>query len=784
MSEQARTPRSPAPDARAPDHAPERGWWPAEGLSTLAAVIVMMLAVALAIDDATWAGFIRGTSVSQTSFLIPGAALAVLLGFALARSSLPRLWAHAAGAAVGAGYLLVSVAGTISSAGSVEQRLRDLNASLATFFHEVVELGIRSAETSVFLLLIGAVMWAAGQFGAFAIFRDRRPVPAIAIASLVLLLNMSITIRDQLPQLVIMAAAALFIVVRMNLLAQMRAWRSRHIADTGRVAALFVRSGAVFVALAVAGSIVLAANASSAPLSRAWRDFDQRLLEFGYEVNRWIGGVSGPARGPSNLFSPVQTIRDVWEQSTDPVLLALTSDGQGYYWRGAMFDSFDGRSWQQLDVTTQRVEAFEPLLAATVEDPDPSDRRRVFVEVNALGLGGDRVVAPEDPVQVDRAADVLVNVDGNFAGARISDGIEEGEAYLVTSLVRENSGPARITEAQLATAGVEYPSWARRYVEIRENSIGPIVERTARRVVNRLPSHMRDPYNIAKAIQNYLYIDGGFQYRTDVRGMCTGEYVVDCFLSQKRGYCEYFATAMVMMLRTQQIPARYVLGYLPGKEQADGGWLVDRSAAHAWVEVYFPGYGWIRFDPTPGNRENGQTPTNLVPGNVDPEATPRPSQSPTFGASPTPRPSIDRPLPPPVEGGNPPPTEPTTDLTGPLVVLLLGAALVGLVYLARRRLRPPGEPALAYATVARLATRFGHGPRPSQTAYEFAMQLGDVVPVVRDDIRVVATAKVESSYGRRELGRKQIVILGEAVQRIRRRLLRLAVRVPRKVGRR
>ena len=87
---------------------------------------------------------------------------------------------------------------------------------------------------------------------------------------------------------------------------------------------------------------------------------------------------------------------------------------------------------------------------------------------------------------------------------------------------------------------------------------------------DRLPTHLRDPYHVTEAIQNYLYRDGGFVYRTDVSGMCTGEFVIDCFLAQKRGYCEYFASAMVMMLRSQQIPARYVLGYLPGKQQEEG----------------------------------------------------------------------------------------------------------------------------------------------------------------------------------------------------------------------
>ncbi|HEY7599545.1 MAG TPA: transglutaminaseTgpA domain-containing protein [Candidatus Limnocylindrales bacterium] len=767
--------------------APDEGRWSvAEGWSTLAALVVLVGAAAAAVDDSLWAGYIRGTDTSQTWFLVPAAVLATVLGFVLARSSLPRLWALIGGASACAVFLVVAVAGTISAEPDLFARLRALNASLATFVHDVLELGIRSAETSVFLLLIGAVILAAGLFAALAIFRDRRPVPAIAVAAIVLMLNMLITTRDQLLYLVVLAAAALFIVIRLNLLRQMSAWRSRNIADTGRVAGLFVRSGAVFVALAVIGSIALAANASSAPLARTWRDFDQRLLEFGYEVNHWLGGVSGPARGPSNLFSPVQTIRDVWESSTDPVLLALTSDGNGYYLRGATFDSFDGRSWQQLDVTSRPVAGNTELLSGTLEQIPAGGRRQVFVEINSLTTGGDRVLSPEDPLQVDRATELLITSDGAYVGARVADGVDEGEAYLVTAMVREASGPGRVTAAQLAAAGVNYPAWARRYVEVREGSVGPVLERTTERVVNGLPSALRDPYHITLAVQRYLFRDGGFQYQTDVRGMCTGELLVDCFLAQKRGYCEYFATAMVMMLRSQQIPARYVLGYLPGKQQEDGGWLVDRSAAHSWVEVYFPGYGWIRFDPTPGNRENGQTPTNLVPGNPDPEATPRPQETPNFGPDPTPRSDDGGIVPPPSNPGSlPPPAQPSTDLSGPLVVLGLLLAVLATAWLARQRFRPPSEPALAYATVARLATRLGHGPRPSQTAYEFAVQLGDVVPAVRSDMRIVAMAKVESAYGHKKLAGKQMLAVRQAVSRIRRGLLRLVVQLPQRwLGRR
>ena len=67
----------------------------------------------------------------------------------------------------------------------------------------------------------------------------------------------------------------------------------------------------------------------------------------------------------------------------------------------------------------------------------------------------------------------------------------------------------------------------------------------------------------------------------------------------KRGYCQHFAGAMALMLRFLGIPARVAAGFTSGKRE-DGGWTVTDHNAHAWVEVWFPGYGWLAFDPTPG----------------------------------------------------------------------------------------------------------------------------------------------------------------------------------------
>jgi hypothetical protein len=195
------------------------------------------------------------------------------------------------------------------------------------------------------------------------------------------------------------------------------------------------------------------------------------------------------------------------------------------------------------------------------------------------------------------------------------------------------------------------------------------------------------------------------------------------------------------------------------------------------VEVYFPGYGWIEFDPTPGNAENGQAPTRLTP--AAPGSSFEPVPFPGGGESEF----IDDPL----AGGGPPvfPDPPPVATASPetwsalifgvLAVIVLGL-LVTIAYL--RRL-PHTEPELAYSSVERLAARLGYASRPAQTAYEFTSGLAELVPVARDDLKLIATAKVEATYGRRQPGESLLRSLASAYRRVRLGLLRLLLRRPR-----
>lgn len=757
---------------------------PREGWTALFAVGLMMLIVALAIDGARWAGMVPGSATdSQTRFLPLAALLGVLVGALLAKRTVRPIVAHVIGSMVGAVYLLVAVGGTISRAPALEVRLRVLNESVSSFITEVFVEGTRSTETSVFLLVMGALVWGAGQFAAFTVFRRHRAGPPIVLAGLMLLLNVSITVQDQYVHLMIFAAAALLLLMRLNLFEQAREWRVRGMRDVAELSESFLRSGAVMVALVIVASITLAANASSAPLARAWNDVDDQLVEIGTSVNRLLGGVTGPARGPNVMFTPSQTIRDFWQSSTEEVFTARVSDGVGRRWRGATYDSFDGRTWQQLDRQSALVEPGQILLSGTVDGaPTGPGWVNVDVSVTPLELGGDVFVAPYYPRSLSQPAELVTHGPGGpFVAGKLTSGLQNGVTYDFQATVRRSTGDGRLTASQLASEGTNYAPWVERYLEIRPGSIGERTEQVAAEILESLPSNRRNPYHIAEAVQDYLYRTGGFTYSTDVRGLCDGRNLLDCFLEIRQGYCEYFATAMVLLLRELGIPARYVVGYLPGQEQADGSWLITRSAAHAWVEVYFPRSGWVEFDPTPGNQENGQEPTRLPAGGPLPSTRPLDPDDPGGGRGGGF--ACERnPFDPECEEEESPTTaEPAAPPPGPNIVtpILLGMLALfggGILLFALYRRVPTTEPALAFNSLSRLAGRLGYGPRPAQTTYEYADRLGDLVPVARNDLRLIAMAKVESTYARHASGDSTVEMIANAYRHARVGLLRLIVR--------
>jgi transglutaminase-like putative cysteine protease len=481
-------------------------------------------------------------------------------------------------------------------------------------------------------------------------------------------------------------------------------------------------------------------------------------------------------------------ISTVWYANPNSLLFTATaSDPRDFYWIAATYDRFDGRAWWQSDKQTVAVGVGEDALAGTSDAlPEPdAGRLQVNTTVTNQDSSGNAIstlLAPSVPWLLDRTASVRTAGEaGSMAAIDFVEPVPVGQSYEVDSLVPDPDDQSVFTESVFAAAGEAYPaSIGERYLDQSGNAVGAITRREARRILNQQKASERDPFHLADAIEDYLRSDD-FEYQTDVTNVCRpGETVSDCLLEHKRGFCQYFATTMVLMLRELDVPARYVEGYLPGTLLEDGRREVTGAAAHAWVEVYFPDIGWWKFDPTPGSGSlEGQQPTSLPAGELG-SGEPNSTAEPSFGPL-EPEPTDPAEAVPPVGDDQTPRSQ--TDLlaawgTPALLVLLtvLGAIVVAAAVWLRRR--PALEPDAAFRGIVAVASRFGYGRQPDQTPYEYTASLSRVVPGVAVELQTVARAKVESSYARHTPGSETLAGLRRAYRRARLGLIRLFFRPP------
>jgi transglutaminase-like putative cysteine protease len=752
---------------------------PAEGWLTLVGVGLMVVALAWSIDDAQW---IRGVG-RLTDFLAPVGLGGVAVGFLGPKLGWGRWTTHLIGVALAA-LLLPIVGGGIVLGDQVSgwgpaalaARYRESAEILGRVWIDLAVKGRPlTSEYGHYFIGFGALAWATGQHAAYAVFGHRRALDAVIVAGLVLLANMALTQNDQLHLMVLFTVAALALLARTHAFDERVTWLRRRIGDPAAVTALYLRGGAVFIGGAILGALLLTGTASSAPLQGLWRGAPAALVEVSQWLQRYLP-LGGASRNPGVVaFGETTAIVGVWSSNNDVafrVRLASTETAH-FYWQVGAYSEFEftAWSWGATDVIDRA--AGEDLLDGTADDPvDVPGRREVTVEITPVTFTSDLVASPQTIRSVDLDATVRVTDPGRFSAAVEAGG---GEAYTVTALVPVYGGdPGAVTENRLRVASREYGAQIeRRYLAVPAGAIGPSARAILEDVLARTPA--TNPYDIARTMEVYLRDGRNFRYDSNVQEeaqeACDGLSTVECFARIRAGYCQYYASTMAILLREAGIPTRLAQGFLPGDRSGDGVEVVRNAGAHAWVQVYFPGYGWVDFDPTGG----GIAALVPLPSGAPESPTPRPSFGAGSGApgefdDEAPRRSSGAVAPGGPSGAGP--------MSGPFIAIgaLLLIGVLALASVAWRRGPRTIQPDHAWGSLSRWATRFGFGPRASETVYEYAGALGEAVPGMRPELTTVATAKVEIAYGRQQLGPDRLRAVAEAHRRLRLGLLRLALR--------
>lgn len=252
-----------------------------------------------------------------------------------------------------------------------------------------------------------------------------------------------------------------------------------------------------------------------------------------------------------------------------------------HYWRSQIFTAYNGRGWES--APPGEVLADTPLPEAISVDLTVPGRYRLTqtFEMEARHTGA--LFSVNQPVSVSPDT-LLRSLSGQ--DSHLVEGY--GQSYQVVSLA------TRVTIAELAAAGTNYPA------EIVAAYLQLPAELPARvtRLAQEIAAGAPTPYQAAIRIQDYLRAN--YDYDLTIPAAPPNRDAVDTFLfDEPRGFCSQYASAMVVLLRSVGVPARVVAGYAMGDYDFNRGmYRVPVSAAHAWVEVYFPGYGWVEFEPT------------------------------------------------------------------------------------------------------------------------------------------------------------------------------------------
>ncbi len=731
-------------------------WW--EDLLTFGLLGIIFVAVVADIDRAQW--------VDDMPSLYPIALFGLVLGALLARLRWPEGFLHLLALPLGVSASLGQILAVLPGSSPV-QRFEALTTRMGAWFDVAFHGGI-SSDDLPFIVLVVPLAWLAAYLSSWALFRWRNVWLGLVPGGAALLMNISYLPGQFSLAFVVFLLGGTLLVARLHLLERAKTWR-----DDGTpyppYLSLSVLHATFWLALLLVGLAWLLPQANEASaLESLWRRATAPATERVEGLSRLFAGVNNPRGGSVHGFEDILPFLGRIELP-DTLAADVTTEplGQPRYLRAQVFELYTPTGWKRASQQTSPLAANE---VNTDVDADLRLRRSITVRLVSTGNTGDAVLTIGQLRTIDRLVSLRWSrVRGNVTGASTYHRLAQGDTYQASGSV--SSAP----EEALRKAGTDYPPWVRSlYLQLPQVAqdlpvrVGVLAQRIT------LPA--TTPYDQAVAIESYLR---AIPYTLDVPDTPPGRDSVDFFLFDvKRGYFDYHASAMVVLLRSLGIPSRLGVGYVLQEAERSAGtdrYLVTERSAFAWPEVYFPGLGWVEFNPTPS------FPAVLRPAPPDnaPTSTDEGAAGSGLGLEGLPGESSDS------EGAGPVDLAAASSsdlmrwvLTGILsgMAAILALAAVGARYAWVRGLAGLSLPARRWEQTVRLASWARVPPAPEQTPREYALALRQRVPGL-DGVDALADAYVRQRFGREEPDEAGRTRLEETWRLVRGRLLRRLLRL-------
>jgi transglutaminase-like putative cysteine protease len=590
---------------------------------SLVLLLTAAVCIALALGDATGGG--------ARSLMMPVSLFAVICGWGLGASRLNPKQAWVSLTALGIPGVFIYVGGLVRPLGRLilsvfslipqivlwlsDEVTIDTGSLIATwtaFTNQLSSVLVRLGgwfvaifggktvlDSAVAGLVWNLLLWLVGAWGGWQLRRNRQALQALAPGGILLALALDYVHNEV--ELVIVYLAVLLALMGLTRNEWMHTqWRQRKVDYSESIA---------IDTLGMAGvvSIVLVLSAAGTP-SLSWRDLVDKLREsdqsredrvaesLGLEVPPDVddGETFRPGGLPRQHLLGLQPdkLQDVvFTVSTGelpPIPETVELHPNRYYWRSSTYDVYTGVGWSSSPTRDAPLPANTPLLE------QPRDYRLLNQNIKRAS-GQNRpvywtgILAQADvDIEVAWRMTPPLNPSPDRHGDMLGALVDEAE-YSVFSYVPQ------ISASQLQAAGSDYPlGITGQYLQLPE-SVPERVLALAGELTRAAPT----AYERALAIETYLR---AFPYTLEVESPPFGRDVSDYFLfTAQQGYCDYYATTMVVLARAAGLPARLVVGYASGDyDPPTAKYIVRREHAHSWVEIYFSGIGWTEFEPTAG----------------------------------------------------------------------------------------------------------------------------------------------------------------------------------------
>lgn len=427
-------------------------------------------------------------------------------------------------------------------------------------------------------------------------------------------------------------------------------------------------------------------------------------------------------------------------QTAIPLLSVQTTDPDPYYLRAAVLEDWTPKGWLQLQPHASTV-------MLTIMPPPPPSIASVMSQTNV------KVLRYNDNLVPMYAVSTSLNIGGDYSfDSDTSVVFSQSQVSLAGQSYSFKSTRVTPTPDQLRAAGNAAPTELRAANLQTVNAINPAVTN----LVTQLTGNIAGNYDKTIAIRNFFADPASkFVYSLDVPAGPSTDPLTN-FLTNRRGFCEQYASAMASMLRVAGVPARVAIGYTGGSVVDNTTRTVTTDDAHAWVEAYFNGIGWVPFDPTPiGARANVQpyeqqpAQTGLPGASSGADAPSSTAPAPPVAA----QPSVDQAQTAAADAAQLRSARTRTWLLVAVVALIIVLATLvpaGLRSRTRRsRMRsirgpdPRTAAQAAWSEITATATDFGHPPRPGETIRSCARRWAEEFDLAGDE-RIELQAAVRS----------------------------------------